>query len=891
MNLRRAFIAFSFLLLAAGRLLAAEVWFTSAPSPVESGQGYYVEAYTYSYYENGIDISLYKNGGWFASSGGWSDASAGAWTSDAGPQTVNFMAEANDPYDGSSWAWASVTVNGTPPPVNNPPSAWVEVDGFGPTATVTRPYGGTVNITVRYKAGDADGNLARIRPQVWHPATGLFTNDGGAWTGQGGGYGEVVRTLTLDRDGDWYFWTDAEDTNNVFVNSGAWGDAFRLNVVQGAPPDTTPPDRPQNLVVSGLASTSFTLSWSAPSGEAAIGYRVRLDSGSFLEIGNVLSRAFSGLAAGSSHTVEVQARDAAGNWSAAAGMGVTTSSGGGGGGTANAQSIWTQVPLPNGYNDGILDEIIKAGTADFYYQIESWYTENTSYAFYPADEYWYGLGISHLNQNYGDFTFVWLPSIRFWEGGYDTWFSLVFHLEALANADYWIYRDRTGSTTLNPANFEIVGSANFPTTAPQEVIVQINNPGAELDGVAFYLVKQGLPVGSLQLSDTTGTVLVNNVPVNGTANLVIPASGQVVLGVIDTAGRAINAAHNVAWKILDTVGNVLRQGTSLNVDLNGLNITQIARLAILMDGAAERSANLNIQPLTFPAGTDTATFTMPAINDNGQVIPKSTVTIGVMPDLRVGAIAGGNRWFAAPEWLNGYMTDPNWMAENDSLEDTPDQLIFGFLQAGPALPHVIRGVTVLIQNPAAVAAAAEAATLTVVDASLLVTVYMAYYAQEVLFQRKPDLVMSYVTYEKIHPVNHKVYAGRTAGKGTPLVVLARRDADHAIKRPDYLPAVLHSSTTWNGISFRGYAGMRGREQQVIDFHRDRSVSTDVFEFSGNAINGVSPSNADALRYWKTSNADFGNLTDYRAFASTGEVVSQDRVPLASPFSRAPLINP
>ena len=213
---------------------------------MESGQGYYVEAYAFSYNEGGVSLSLYKNWGWFASGGGWSDAVAGGWTSDGGPQTVDYLAEAYDPYEGGAWAQASVNVNGTPPPANSPPNAWVEVDGHGHTATVVRPYGGTVAITVRYKAGDPDGNLARIRPQVWHPATGLFTNDGGGWTGQGGGYGEVVRTITLDRDGDWYFWTDAEDTNNVFVNSGAWGDAFRLNVVQGAPPNSppvTPPAR------------------------------------------------------------------------------------------------------------------------------------------------------------------------------------------------------------------------------------------------------------------------------------------------------------------------------------------------------------------------------------------------------------------------------------------------------------------------------------------------------------------------------------------------------------------------------------------------------------------------------------------------------------------------
>ncbi|MGC4073748.1 MAG: hypothetical protein QM760_14805 [Nibricoccus sp.] len=63
----------------------------------------------------------------------------------------------------------------------------------------------------------------------------FFDNNGGNFVGQSGASGEVVRTYTLDQPVDWYFWTDAIDAPGQFVNSGAWGDAFRLSVISVIP--------------------------------------------------------------------------------------------------------------------------------------------------------------------------------------------------------------------------------------------------------------------------------------------------------------------------------------------------------------------------------------------------------------------------------------------------------------------------------------------------------------------------------------------------------------------------------------------------------------------------------------------------------------------------------
>lgn len=697
MNLRRALLLFTLWTLAAVRLPAIYVWFTSAPSPVESGQGYYVEAYSFSYNESGVSLSLYKNGGWFASGGGWSDAVAGGWTSDAGPQTVSYMAEAYDPYEGGVWDWASVTVNGTPPPANNPPNAWVEVDGYGSTATVTRPYGGTISITVRYKAGDSDGNLARIRPQVWHPGTGLFTNDGGAWTGQGGGYGEVVRTVTLDRNGDWYFWADAEDTNNVFVNSGAWGDAFRLTVVEGAPPnvppvitllspaaqtitvgtaltlsshatdangnlthhhldiqrpdgswnwqggfangepynggpvgsaadstrtaaftfdqagtwqvrswandsnnanlhsatvaitvnaapDTTPPGSPQNLAVSGLTSSSFTLSWSAPAGEAATGYRVRLNGGTPVAV-SVLSYTFTGLAAGASYSAEVSARDAAGNWSVGwVGAGATT--GGSGGGTVTAQSLWRDVD-----GDGILDEIVPPNTAGFDYYVNTWYTENIYYASFPINNYW--LDWTAVIDGAGFFNFfssLW-SGIIFWIE-YETHFDLVLSVLVQANEPLAIYRDTSGSHEVNHTTWgaPILNLPNgFPAAGTQYLNWPLPGPN-DLPGVQYFLVKKGLPVGTAQLTDSFGVSLGSAIP-GSVLNVLLPGNNHLVVTARDLLGRVLTVGHNgVVFSVKNALGQLLNLPNNGILDVLDIGIDQTGTWQIGMKLGSQTDA-------------------------------------------------------------------------------------------------------------------------------------------------------------------------------------------------------------------------------------------------------------------------------------------------------------
>lgn len=219
--------------------LVAGIYFYSAPTQVQSGQSYYVGANFEPFYDGGGAVTLWKDNAWFADRSGWGILTVDGWTSDTGPRNVEFLAEGYDwVYGWSEFAYATVNVTG---PANQMPVATIEVDGLGHGATVTRPYQGSVTVTVRYKATDGNGNLNGIRPQIWSP-DGNLNNNGGAFVGQSGSSGEVVWSVTLNQNGNWYFWTDATDETIApdYTNSGSWSDGFRLYVEEAAPPARSP---------------------------------------------------------------------------------------------------------------------------------------------------------------------------------------------------------------------------------------------------------------------------------------------------------------------------------------------------------------------------------------------------------------------------------------------------------------------------------------------------------------------------------------------------------------------------------------------------------------------------------------------------------------------------
>jgi hypothetical protein len=169
----------------------------------------------------------------------------------------------------------TVTVTGassggtsTPPSTtfDIPPIPKVAVDGHssGDTLTLAAGASGLYQVTIRYSATDASKNLSGIRYNLWNPPAGnllafagLFSNGGGGFFPETGSSGEVDQTQTLT-PGDWYFWTDTQNSNGDSASTGAWTSGFVLHVVQGTGTATTttpatstlPADVPPNATVA-----------------------------------------------------------------------------------------------------------------------------------------------------------------------------------------------------------------------------------------------------------------------------------------------------------------------------------------------------------------------------------------------------------------------------------------------------------------------------------------------------------------------------------------------------------------------------------------------------------------------------------------------------------------
>ena len=169
----------------------------------------------------------------------------------------------------------TVTVTGasgggtaTPPSTvfDIPPAPKVAVDGHssGDTITLAAGASGLFQVTLRFSATDASKNLSGIRYNLWNPPAGnllafagLFSNGGGIFFPESGSYGEVDQNQTLT-PGDWYFWTDTQNSNGDSTSTGAWTAGFVLHVVQGsgtvttttAAASTLPADVPPNATIA-----------------------------------------------------------------------------------------------------------------------------------------------------------------------------------------------------------------------------------------------------------------------------------------------------------------------------------------------------------------------------------------------------------------------------------------------------------------------------------------------------------------------------------------------------------------------------------------------------------------------------------------------------------------
>ena len=110
----------------------------------------------------------------------------------------------------------------------------------------------------------------------------------------------------------------------------------------------------------------------------------------------------------------------------------------------------------------------------------------------------------------------------------------------------------------------------------------------------------------------------------------------------------------------------------------------------------------------------------------------------------------------------------------------------------------------------------------------------------------------YATYTRTHPVTGQVYCGRTHGIGDSNYLVHRRGLQQKhLNAEGFSPPVLDKYST-------SPQAIRGREQQLIDFH---GGAQSVGGTARNKINGVSAWNPNGPYYNWASTAEFGALPD------------------------------
>jgi hypothetical protein len=121
-------------------------------------------------------------------------------------------------------------------PGDVPPYSVIAVEGHSNGDTISITAGTSATVTICYFATDSSNNLSGIRYNMWSPPAGNLTpfagffSNGNGFVPEAGGSGQVTKVMNLTA-GDWYFWTDAQNSNGDYTSTGAWTAGYVLHVV------------------------------------------------------------------------------------------------------------------------------------------------------------------------------------------------------------------------------------------------------------------------------------------------------------------------------------------------------------------------------------------------------------------------------------------------------------------------------------------------------------------------------------------------------------------------------------------------------------------------------------------------------------------------------------
>ncbi len=221
---------------------APTIAWTSTPGTVANGQGYTISAHGHDQDGNLAQVNVWKSGVAFAFAGGGNgtDGDSGNPTSDTGPATVTFTAQAVD-SNGATSATISQTVTVSAP--NNAPTAAIS----GSTSLQVNEVG-----SWNFSASDADGNLSRWRFYA-------STNGNPQWSAASGSFVSGSYSTSFSAAGTYVWNVDAQDS------AGASGTAsITVNVTAVPPVSGSITASP----ASASAPGSTTISWSTSNATA-----------------------------------------------------------------------------------------------------------------------------------------------------------------------------------------------------------------------------------------------------------------------------------------------------------------------------------------------------------------------------------------------------------------------------------------------------------------------------------------------------------------------------------------------------------------------------------------------------------------------------------------------
>lgn len=259
---------------------APTIAWTSTPGTVANGQSYTISAHGHDQDGNLAKVNVWKNGVPFAFAGGsnGTDGDSGNPTSDTGPTTATFTAQAVD-SNGATSATISQTVTVSAP--NNAPTAAIS----GSTALQVNEVG-----SWNFSASDADSNLSKWRFYA-------STNGNPPWSSVSGAFVSGSYSTSFPTPGTYTWKVDVQDS------AGASGAAsITVNV-------TAPPPVSGSITATPTSATapgSTTISWSTSNATS-----VAVNGNGVSSSATSGSQIVSGLAAGT-YTFTLTAQGAGG---------------------------------------------------------------------------------------------------------------------------------------------------------------------------------------------------------------------------------------------------------------------------------------------------------------------------------------------------------------------------------------------------------------------------------------------------------------------------------------------------------------------------------------------------------------------------------------------------